>query len=107
MTIQELVSESYRIAKDKGWCDRPVLVPEQVALICSEACEALEEWRSGRPMLYSGMDGKPEGVAAEFADILIRVGHYCALNGIDLESALRLKMAYNETRPYRHGNKKA
>jgi hypothetical protein len=32
---------------------------------------------------------------------------FCKKNQIDLEKAIKLKMAYNKTRPYRHGNKKA
>ncbi len=49
---------------------------------------------------------KPEGVQSELADVVIRVGHICGLYGIDLERAVMEKMAYNRTRPYRHGGKR-
>jgi NTP pyrophosphatase (non-canonical NTP hydrolase) len=106
MTIAELVDRAYYQAVKSGWADRPVLIPEQVALICSEACEALESYRSGYPMSWAH-ETKPEGVGAEYADILIRVAHYAKLNGIDLEYEVERKLAYNETRPYKHGGKKA
>jgi NTP pyrophosphatase (non-canonical NTP hydrolase) len=50
-----------------------------------------------------GMTVRPEGFAVELADILIRVGDLCGRFGIDLDEAVRLKMAYNHTRPHRHG----
>jgi len=46
---------------------------------------------------------KPEGVPSEFADIIIRVLDACAAYGIDIDAAITEKMAYNETRPYKHG----
>lgn len=51
--------------------------------------------------------GKPEGVAAEFADVLIRIADWCGKHNIPLEEALRAKMAFNKTRPHRHGGKLA
>lgn len=48
---------------------------------------------------------KPEGIPAELADIIIRVLDICGANGIDIARALADKMAYNETRDYRHGGK--
>lgn len=49
---------------------------------------------------------KPEGVAVELADCLLRILDYCGYAGIDIEEALRLKHEYNKTRSYRHGGKK-
>lgn len=46
---------------------------------------------------------KPEGVPSEFADIIIRVLDACAAYGIDIDAAMREKMSYNRTRPYKHG----
>ena len=43
------------------------------------------------------------GEAAELADVLIRIFHYCGRRGIDLGEAVRLKHEFNTTRPYKHG----
>lgn len=43
------------------------------------------------------------GEAAELADVLIRIFHYCGKRGIDLGQAVLLKHQYNITRPYKHG----
>lgn len=48
---------------------------------------------------------KPEGIAIELADCIIRILDYCGYAGIDIEEAVRIKHKFNETRPYRHGNK--
>jgi hypothetical protein len=53
------------------------------------------------------VDGKPTrkfcGIPSEAADVLIRVFHFCGKHGIDIESAVAEKMAYNDTRPFKHG----
>lgn len=43
------------------------------------------------------------GEAAELADVLIRIFHYCGQHNINLGEAVRLKHEYNINRPYRHG----
>ncbi|WFR64178.1 hypothetical protein P9222_08390 [Paenibacillus amylolyticus] len=48
---------------------------------------------------------KPCGIPSELADIVIRVLDVCGHYGIDLEKAIQEKMAYNATRPQRHGGK--
>lgn len=129
ITIQQLVSESYGTAKEKGWWDdlQPN-IPEKFMLMVSELAEALEEFRAGRGLteVYDGSciacnmppgptvqdmghgehTGKPEGIPIELADVLIRIADLCGRYEIDLEGALRKKLDYNKTRPYRHGGKK-
>lgn len=53
----------------------------------------------------SAKSKKPEGVAVELADAVIRIADLCGHMGIDLEAAIALKMDYNETRPFKHGKK--
>jgi hypothetical protein len=48
-----------------------------------------------------------QGVGSEFADVFIRLLDYCARFGVDLEAEYERKMAYNQTRPYRHGNRRS
>lgn len=143
MRITDLVQEAYECAKSKGWHDKPASFGDRIALIHSEASEALEAFReldndsydairqpvyrnteTGNltrdrvryvPRAYACDDfitgdneevlNKPEGVVSELADIVIRVADLCGLYGIDLETALEDKMAFNRTRTYRHGGK--
>lgn len=55
----------------------------------------------------AGHYGKIEGVPSELADVIIRVLDMCEHYGIDIEAALAEKHAYNKTRPFRHGGKRA
>lgn len=50
--------------------------------------------------------GKPQGMASEMADILIRLLDSAYRYGVDLEAEYERKMAYNRTRPPRHGGKR-
>lgn len=52
-----------------------------------------------------GVVPKPCGVASEFADIFIRLLHYCFTHDINLSYEFLKKMKYNETRSYRHGGR--
>lgn len=81
---------------------------EHLALIHSEVSECLEEVRAGhdiKEVYYRVKDHKPEGVPMELADIVIRCFNMAYIYGIDLESAIIEKAAFNETRPYLHGKK--
>lgn len=49
------------------------------------------------------LQGKPEGVGPELADLVIRVIETCEEYGIDLSSQIDRKMAYNEGREIKHG----
>lgn len=46
---------------------------------------------------------KPEGFPVELADAVIRIFGIAYEAGIDLTEAIETKIAYNSTRPFRHG----
>lgn len=120
--INELIEESHKIAKEKGWYDTERSFGELIALIHSELSEALEEYRKHgdkkghmTAIYYSGKGyiselpteicKKPEGIPIELADVLIRIFDICGKHDIDLEKAIEIKMEFNKTRPHRHGGK--
>jgi hypothetical protein len=63
------------------------------------------EWVEAQPnhLMAWGYVPKPEGVPSELADIIIRTLDAAAAWGIDIDEAVRLKVAYNETREILHG----
>lgn len=81
----------------------------KLALVMTELSEAVEEAREDRWLEWNSVEkpDKPEGFVVELADAVIRIFHLAGLLGLDLEGAIRTKMEYNRTRPYRHGGKKA
>ena len=124
--IATKVCEVTDMAAEKGWHDTPVSPLESFALIHSEVSEAVEEVRKGNPPVYQILlkpsgdtqmiepghalwheKAKPEGELIELADAVIRIMHYCGKMGYDLGGAIEMKVKYNATRPYRHGNKLA
>lgn len=127
VTLNDLINEAHRTAVLKGWwgdaaadalvTGNPVdayedrNLYEQVALMHSELSEAVEELRNGRgvtEVYYNeGKPGKPEGFPIELADVLIRIFDTAGRYGIDLPAAIDMKLKYNQSRPYRHGGKKA
>lgn len=104
--LNEMALEVHANCVEKGWePDFSRTFGEEVALLHSEVSEALEAYRDIGFEGRTQPDGKPDDVASEFADILIRLLHYSLVHGIDLAAEFDRKMAYNRGRPWRHGGR--
>ena len=124
--LNELAKEIHANAVAHGWWDEERSFGDIVALCHSELSEALEEYRNERPLAYVYQDRgddssdpvemvtnpdvwqlkrKPEGIAVEMIDCIIRILDWCGKEGVDVDKLLAAKHQYNRTRPYRHGGK--
>lgn len=128
--IEDLGAEAYGNSEAHGWYAEERSVGDLLALMHSELSEALEQFRDGRPLgvihwtqgdqeldwrsyaawrdLYRlvALGWKPDGFVVELADVLIRIFDMAGARGLPLGEALLAKMAYNRTRPMRHGGKR-
>lgn len=106
--IEKIANEIHRTAVEKGWWDKPREDLSCIALMHSELSEAVESLRNGDDAIWDN-DGKPEGWLVELVDCLIRIMDFVGSKFLisEFEVALNDKVAYNKTRPYRHGGKLA
>lgn len=121
-TLNDITREIHQNAVDHGWWDEPRSFGDIVALCHSELSEALEEYRERRPTLWYKEESvaklyadervaetmtryKPEGIAVEMIDCMIRILDWCGYAGVDVDEVLRIKHEYNKTRPHKHGGK--
>jgi NTP pyrophosphatase (non-canonical NTP hydrolase) len=105
MTIAHVQEAVHRTAVEHGWWDRERPIGEVLMLIVTELAEAMEAYRDGtRASEKAPAFSKLE---EELADAIIRILDFAGGESLDIEGALRAKMAYNEGRPYRHGGKLA
>lgn len=132
MNLKETAKEIYENAKAKGFWDEERNLGEMLMLIVSEVSEALEADRKGRHCnpdslsftlrtwhRVSDIDrdetiddfkdifesSVKDTFEDEMADAVIRILDLCHSRGINLEDHIRAKMAYNSTRPHKHGKK--
>ena len=99
----------HEIAKSKGWYDGPGErnIGEQLMLVVTEVAEAMEDLRDGKMAISYDENRKPTGFPIEIADVMIRLFDLAGYLRIDIDDAVDAKIAYNETRPHRHGGKLA
>lgn len=129
-TLNDLAQQINDNARAKGFWESDRNLGEMLMLAVSELAEALEEHRAGNPAEYvpfhqqgcpASSDGlpdfrtehernalcsgtcKPEGVAVELADCIIRCLDIMHSLGVDIDGVVARKMAYNASRPHKHG----
>lgn len=110
MEFREMQELAHSTAQEKGWWDTPRSIPEQIALMHSELSEALEEYRANHKpstIRRRESDGKPEGFGIELADCIIRILDTAEYYKLDMEHMLNIKLEFNKSRPFRHGDKRA
>jgi NTP pyrophosphatase (non-canonical NTP hydrolase) len=106
MNLKELQEDIHQNAVEKGWWETPN-IPEKICMAHSELSEAVDDFRNSRMDVSIAKDGKPEGFPVELADTLIRVLDIAEHFGYDMDMIVKMKMKYNQTRPYRHGGKRS
>lgn len=119
MEIQQLIDLAFQNECDKGFNEvaeqvirrsesdpelsdalASAFAAQKIALITSELSEMLEGVRKPGPDAHC-----PEFTSEEieWADAMIRLATYAGWRGLRATEALQAKMAFNTTRPHKHG----
>ena len=105
LMIKDFIEEVRQDNETKELYDSISDPREYLVHIHSEVSEIYEALRKGSALtkIYHDDDGKPEGVPAELADVVLSCFGMAGLYGIDLEAAILEKHAYDRVRAFRHG----
>lgn len=120
MNLNDIADEVYDIATSKGWHDNPNETEDQYVERCcnnlhDEVSELHTAWRENH--LHDPCDKADKMreigtlpltcLEEELADIIIRACDDAVHLGVDIEAVTLAKMAFNKTRPHRHGGKRS
>ena len=111
VTLTAVAQELYETAASKGFHDidnSRSLVDNMAVWVANLHGEVSEIWecvRRDKANNKCDKDCDLTNMEEEFADIVIRAFDSATAAGINIGKAVRLKAAYNATRPHMHGGK--
>ena len=99
--MQSLGGNARDISHFRGRDIRNYSVGDFVAVLNQDLSCFYDWYRGGRQLNETRLSdtGEPEGCAISLADVVIGIAEYCNAHGIDIEEAIRQKMAYNAEQP--------
>ena len=127
MALNKLSQEIHNKNVEKGFYDNPREIGTTLMLVVSELSEALEADRKNRRARLGDFESRQkhrneisettqedyfkesfetyikDTFEDEIADTMIRLFDICGHLDIDIEKHIKLKTAYNELRPHKHG----
>lgn len=104
-SLDELSHEVYENNLQHGFFDSRRTFGDDVALLHSEVSEAFETYRSIGLAERTRDNGKPDDVASELADVLIRLLDTARRYDVNLEAEYERKMSFNRGREHLHGKR--
>ena len=111
MVVRRMAGLPERLAAAEKMSSADLHTLARIALIGCEVSEAIEAAHEcmtkgiGLATSTTSTSGKLLGYPSEIADVIIRAADEAAQAGVDLAKGLERKMAFNQTRPVRHGGK--
>lgn len=111
--LEKLGEECYRRSRANGFwesydVDSPQATMEvavKIGLVIGECSELMEAWREGNPWAPCNKTPTLTITNEEIADVIIRMLDLASFLRVNVGDAVRAKLEFNATRPYKHSKR--